>query len=164
MKKYFVGMPSGADLVKFRNNVHKIPGGRTLITKLISLKIPYSGSVSPDVLALEEGFARVAIDDVRAHRNHLNSIHAMAIANVGEVATGLAILSRVPKEGRAILKKFTIEYLKKARGRITAEARSQPFSVSTQHEEIVLGEVTNNAGEVLAKVEALWVVGPNTVK
>src|SRR5258705_472383 len=99
-----------------------IPGGKKVFSKLVGWYAPYSGSVGANVIELRPGFAKVELKERRKVRNHLNSIHAVALMNLTELATGLAMFVALPKNGRLIVKKFEIEYLKKARGRITAVA------------------------------------------
>jgi hypothetical protein len=55
-----------------------------------------------------------------------------------------------------------MDYLKKARGPITAECRS-PIPVPGERREYdVHADLTNEAGEVVARARARWLVGPET--
>lgn len=102
--------------------------------------------------------------DRRAVRNHLHSIHAIALANLGEFVTGLSVVSGLPPQGRAILKSIHVDYLKKARGMLRAKAvcplAFPPDAPLVQKSMPVTGEVFDASGECVARVTAEWVVGP----
>src|SRR5690606_24011588 len=96
----------------------RVPGGRLVFSRLLGVAIPYTGSIGAEVVVLEPGYAKVQLDERRAIRNHLNSIHAIALANLGELTGNLALVSALPDDARFIVTKLAIEYKKKARGRI----------------------------------------------
>ena len=122
--------------------------------------IPYTGALGAQVLKIERGDIEIKLRDRRGVRNHLASIHAMALANLGEFATGLAVVTGLPPKMRAILKGFEIEYLKKARGTLTAKAKYTHKDSAKESEDVsVTGEIFNSEGELVAKVKALWRVG-----
>ena len=138
------------------------PGGKRLFSLLFGRFVPYSGSVRPLIDALEPGHARVLLRDRRAVRNHLRSIHAIALVNAGEMATGLALLAASGSDVRAILTGITIEYTKKARGTISVECRG-PATVPPEKREWELTSVlTDEAGDVVARTKARWLVSPAT--
>jgi len=138
--------------------------GRLLLSRLIGRFIPYTGSLGAVVETLERGYTKLRLEDRRAVRNHLGSIHAVALANLGEFATGSAVITAIPSDARAILKSLRADYLKKARGTLTAEARVEPIESSERREVPVRGEIKDAAGVVVATVDAVWVVGPNKAK
>jgi acyl-coenzyme A thioesterase PaaI-like protein len=103
----------------------------------------------------------VQLSDRRRVRNHLDSVHAVALVNLGEVATGLAILSQLPPNARGIVTALSAEYRKKARGLLMAECRTDPIpSVSEPMEREVSAEIVDQARDVVAVVRARWRISP----
>ena len=137
-----------------------IPGGAGLFSRLLGWFVPYSGSIGAHVEELRPGHARVSLRDRRRVRNHLDSIHAIALVNLGEIATGLALLSAIGDDMRAILVGIRAEYLKKARGRLEAIA---DFNLPERLEDNTTCEVeaclTDASGEIVTRVHATWMIG-----
>jgi uncharacterized protein (TIGR00369 family) len=123
--------------------------------------VPYTGALGARVMELEPGHAKVILRDRRGVRNHLGSVHAIAIANLAEVTSGLAMLTSLPENARGIVLHLGVEYLKKARGTLTAECRCTAPS-GAEETVILLADVTNAAGEVVARAEVRWLVRPVT--
>ena len=122
---------------------------------------PYTGTIDARVEEVSAGYARVAMRDRRAVRNHLKCIHAIALANLGEVTTGLATLMGLPDNARGIPKGISIEYLKKARGDLTAECRVEVPDIVTERVTLdVVADIKNPQGEIVTRATAHWVVGP----
>ncbi len=46
--------------------------GRWIFDRLLSYNVPYSGSISPQVIKLSPGFTEVSMKDKRKLRNHLH--------------------------------------------------------------------------------------------
>lgn len=138
-----------------------LPGGRWLFGRLIAFGIPYSASTGAKVRLLEPGHCIVVLKDRRKVRNHLNSIHAVALTNVGELASGLAMTTALPVGTRAIVTKLATEYVKKARGTIVVESRvADPPHPAVPMEVEVEATMTDAAGELVARVQATWLVAP----
>ena len=121
---------------------------------------PYTGSIRPRVIELRDGYARVAMRDRRAVRNHLDSVHAVALTNLGEVATGLALHYGLPSHARAILTKLSIDFLKKGRGSLEAEADAPVPSGHDRVELTLYTTIRDQSGDEIARVTAHWLVGP----
>ena len=138
----------------------RLPAGDRIFSLALGRIVPYTGTISPRVEVLEEGHARVSMRDRRGVRNHLHSIHAVAILNLAEVTGGLALNYGLPADARAILTALSIEYSKKARGRLTAEARVDLPGTSERREYEFDTLVRDDAGDEVARARARWLVGP----
>jgi acyl-coenzyme A thioesterase PaaI-like protein len=139
---------------------HGMPGGKRLFSLLLGRMVPYTGSISPRVEELRDGYARVSMADRRGLRNHLRSIHAIAVGNLAEVTGGLALNYGLSPDARAILTGLSIEYLKKARGRLTAEATIALPTTNERREYEYETVIRDADGDEVARARARWLVGP----
>jgi acyl-coenzyme A thioesterase PaaI-like protein len=150
----------GPELRRYWQRLAGIPGGKWLFSRLLGWFVPYTGTLGACIDVLEPGHCVVRLVDRRKLRNHLKSVHAMALANLGEMATGLALLNGLPDNMRGILAGFNVEYLKKARGRLVAECRCEIPDNNAEREVEVLCEISNTDNEVVTVARAQWLIGP----
>ena len=129
----------------------------------LGLIAPYSGTIGARVEEIRPGYARVTLRDRRRVRNHLRSIHAIALINLGEIATGLAVLSAVSANMRGIVLGIQANYVKKARGKLTATADFQlPELVEENTPCEVTAQLQDESGDTVAEVKATWLIGYRT--
>lgn len=150
-------MINSATLLTLWNRLSSFPGGRFIFSKLIGFLVPYSGSICPKVVTLKPGVAEVILPDRRSNRNHLRSLHAIALTNVAEIASGLAILTAIPPNAQGILRGFEIQFQKKARGPIRASTQIPvPVEVSEAIEMRVPVELKDASNDVVVTAVATW--------
>lgn len=146
-------------ILKWWNRFSCFPFGRYFFSWAFWAFIPYTGSIRPEIVELRKGFARVRMRDRRFHRNHLKSLHAIAIANLAECASGLSLVPGLPNEAQAILIHFEIEYLKKGRGTLEAQASCSPPALTETADFEIETTVSNKNREIVAKARAKWRIG-----
>jgi hypothetical protein len=86
----------------------------------------------------------------------------VALVNLGELTSGLAMLLSQPPSVRGIVTEISTEFVKKARGRLIAECRCNPPAVREATEYSVTAEIRDQAGDVVARVVVLWRLGPKS--
>ncbi|GAA0718259.1 hotdog fold domain-containing protein [Dokdonella soli] len=96
--------------------------GRWLVSRAVCWRAPYFRSIAPRIEQLEAGRCVVRMHDRRAVRNHIGTVHAIALCNLAELAGGLATDATIPDSMRWIPKGMAVRYLAKARGMMTATA------------------------------------------
>ncbi len=136
------------------------PGGRWLFSRLLGRMVPYSSTIGARIEALEPGFARIGLDDRRRVRNHLGSVHAVALTNLGELASGLALVTSVPPDVRSIVVRLETLFHHKARGHLVATCRTVQEMVEADAEREVTAQIHDAEGTLVAEVRATWRLSP----
>lgn len=150
---------SVAQLIKIWRVLDSLPGGHYLFNALLKWRIPYTSSISCRIILIEAGHVIIALPDRRKIRNHLNSIHALAMANLGEFAGGIALMSSLPGNVRGIPVNISTDYFKKARGQLLAECKIQTPKVEADMEFKVKTEITDQQADVVAVTTVSWRLG-----
>jgi len=142
------------------NLLSGMPGGKIIFSRLVGRMAPYTGSIRATVTVLRAGYAEVQMHDRRAVRNHLDCVHAIALANLAELAGNVALAYSLPDDARFIVSGFEIEYMKKARGTITAVGEPPIPRTATRAQYDVPVTLRDASGEAVAKVILHSLVGP----
>ena len=153
-------MAKAAFLIDLWQRLNRLPGGAWVFRRIISYAIPYTGALGARVREVRPGYARVELHDRRGIRNHLDSIHAIALTNVGEFTGGLAMTAAIPPDVRAILTRIEIEFLKKARGTVVAECSTEVPRVVETMDHVVRTVIRDASGAEVARVSATWRLSP----
>ena len=146
----------GQSLSNLWQRMSPYPGGKHLFSFLVGRTARYSGTIGATVLELGEGRAVVQMRDRSIVRNHLKSVHAIALMNLGELSTGLTVMEQVDGRGRGIVTTLSMNYEKKARGTITATCEAKVPNQAGQHDFVASGVLTDADGDVVARCSAHW--------
>lgn len=150
----------GTRLLKLWRQLSPLPGGQWLFAMIFGRMVPYSGSVGPRIRVLEPGRAEVEIPDRRSNRQHLGSVHAIALMNVAEQSSGLAMMAGLPDGVRGIVTNISMQYFKKARGTIRAVSTVTVPTVTTDQDFDVTADCVDGEGTVVARATVRWRLGP----
>ena len=158
----------GRQLLINWQRLQALPFGKRLFSWAVGRTAPYTGSVGGVYTDVRPGYARVELTDRRAVRNHLASVHAVALVNLAEMASGVALMTALPPGVRGIVTGLSIEYRKKARGRLVcACAADVPPAVATTMTDSlthdVHADITDEAGDVVAAATVHWRLSPPSV-
>ena len=156
-------LDGGRNLIRDAWNVLSgVPGGRAVFSRLVGRMAPYTSTIRATVTVLRTGYAEVVMADRKAVRNHLNCVHAIALANLAELAGNIALAYSLPDDARFIVSGMQIEYTKKARGTITAIGEPPVPRTAARASYEVPVTLRDESGDEVAKVVLHSLVGPST--
>jgi acyl-coenzyme A thioesterase PaaI-like protein len=137
-----------------------LPGGKRIFSRMLGVAAPYSGSIGALVHEVARGHARVSIADRRAVRQHLGSVHAIALCNLAELCGNLAVAYTLAEGMRFIVAGLSIDYLKKARGEITATCDVEVPATRERLEIPVTVSLRDPGGDEVARAVLRTLIGP----
>lgn len=137
------------------------PGGRWLFSRLVSFKAPYFGSIGACFVELAPGRAVVRLPNRRAVRNHLGTVHAIAMCNAAELAAGTLMEASLPAGLRWIPRGMQVSYLRKATTDVVATAILSPLPVDGHTGDVeVVVELRDAGGELACLAKIAMYVSP----
>jgi acyl-coenzyme A thioesterase PaaI-like protein len=146
------------------DRLHRLPAGKRLFSRLVGLAAPYTGSMRAQVIDLRHGHAETRLADRRAVRNHLESIHAIALANLVELTGNVAVAYSIPDDARFIVAGMSMDYVKKARGTITGVCDVDVPSSSERREIQVQVSLRDAGGDEVARGVLRTLIGPKKAR
>lgn len=140
------------------NKLKDKPFGKRIFSRAVGKMAPYTGSIKALITDLQPGDCQAFLKERRSNMNHLRSIHAIALINLGEVTSGLAVLSGMSSQIRGILTKMDMEYLIKAKGDLTAQCVCTIPTVEDKLNYEVKTTIKDSSGEVVAVGTFYWLL------
>jgi len=146
-------------ILRFYRMLEPYPLGKRIFSEGFKFAAPYFRSIPAVVDSVRPGEVCVHMDDRRRVRNHLGTVHAIALCNLAELAMGAAAEVTVPVSHRWIPKSMETEYLAKAKGRMRATATLDlPEPLLDKQDVVVPVHVTDPEGkEVFVARIRIWV-------
>jgi len=145
---------------KLWDRLQHLPGGKRAFSYLVGRMAPYTGTMRAQILELRTGYARVSLADRPGVRNHLASIHAIALANLVELTGNIAVAYTLPDDARFIVAGIGLDYVKKARGTITGECHCPRITTNARQEYTIRVLLTDASGDLVAEGSLRTLVGP----
>jgi acyl-coenzyme A thioesterase PaaI-like protein len=142
------------------DKLHALPGGTRAFSRLVGIAAPYTSTIHAHVVKVEPGRAEVTMNDRRDVRNHIDCIHAVALANVVELTGNVALAYSLPDDARFIVAKMNVEYIAKARGPIRAIGTCEVPKTNERRELQVLVRIENAEGKEVTRGTLSSLVGP----
>ena len=143
-------------LFRFLKN---IPLGLYAFVGIVSFVAPYTASISPFVHLLDRTICHASLADRPWLRNPFHSIHAVALINLGEFASGLAMITALQYQPhlRGIPVRIDTEFYRKVRTEAHAKA-IVPSITDIKNDSQVTCEanIYDSSDNLVAKCTVTW--------
>lgn len=156
--------------MSFNNNLMRVIGKfdflppnlrSTVISKIFGRVVPLVGTAGLRYEELTPERVVVSIRNRRPVQNHINGVHAAAMALLAETATGFVVGMNLPDDKLPLIKTLKVDYLKRTKGDMRAVATLTPEQVTLvrttpKGEVLVPVVVTDESGQEPIRCEMLW--------
>ena len=152
-------------LASIVSRINGLPGfaRSRALTLFFNRLVKYAGTSGTVVEKLTTDHCIVTLKNRKRVQNHIGSVHAVACALIAESATGFVVGMNVSDDKVPVIKSMNIDYVKRAKGDMRAEARltaAQMEAMKTQEkgEAVVEVVITDAEGKspLLAKMTWAW--------
>ncbi len=154
-------MPS---LLTLWNNAAKLPQGKRVFSIAFARKAPYFATVSPRFVELRPNYAELVVPKKRSVRNHIGTLHAIALCNGLEAAMGALAEATIPSGKRWIPQGMEVSYTAKATSDVTciAETHQEQWTGDDPHLPVRVRGVREDGTIVVEGEIRLWVTPKKT--
>lgn len=136
------------------------PVRRWLFSRFVCFRAPYFGSIRPMFESIRAGRVEASMRKRRRVKNHIGTVHAIAMCNLAELAAGTMMEASTPSTHRWIPKNMTVEYIAKAKTDVRAVAELDPLPEFTSDpgEVRVPVAIQDHHGQIVVQAEiSMWV-------
>jgi acyl-coenzyme A thioesterase PaaI-like protein len=151
-------MPS-VNLMSAYRTLERLPFGRRVFSVAYQFAAPYFLTIPASITDVQPGVAHAKMLQTPWVRNHLGTVHAIALCNLAEYTMGAVAEATIPPTHRWVPKGMTVEYLAKARGTMHARAQLELRPPLRDRAELPVEiSVTDGSGaEVFTATIRIWV-------
>lgn len=133
----------------------------TVISKIFGKVVPYVGTSGLLYEEITPERVVVSIKNQRKVQNHINNVHAAAMALLAETATGFVVGMNLPDDKLPLIKSLKVNYYKRTQGDMRAVATLTSEDIARIESEpkgevLVPVIVTDESGGEPIKCEMLW--------
>jgi acyl-coenzyme A thioesterase PaaI-like protein len=140
------------------NRLKPFAAGRWLFSRVVCYRAPYFATIKPRFIQLGDGRVEVRMKKRRSVTNHIGTVHAIAMANLCEVAAGTMIEALLDPSLRWIPKGMNIQYLAKAGTDVAACASMPGIILGEAQDAVIIVSVTDSHGvEVVTAAITMYV-------
>lgn len=140
-----------------------------LTSAVLGRVVPMVGTAS---LRFEEVSSQRVVVHIRNRKpvqNHIQGVHAAAMALLAETATGFCVGMNLPDDKLPLIKTLKVNYLKRAQGDMKAVAQLRPEQIEQiltldKGEATVPVQITDSAGNEPIDCEMVWAWVPKQRK
>ena len=131
------------------------------ISNVLGRAVPLVGTAGLRYEAIDTERVVVSIRNQRKVQNHIQGVHAAAMALLAETATGFCVGMNVPDDKLPLIKTMKVDYLKRSQGDMRAEAHlteAQIKQIRTQDkgEVTVAVKITDASGQEPIQAQMVW--------
>lgn len=129
--------------------------------KVMGRAVPFTGTAGLDFAHMAPERVEVAVANVRRVQNHIQGVHAAAMALLAETATGMVVGMNVRDDCLPLAKTMRIDFKRRAQGAMRAvatlsDAQRQLMQQSDKGEVSVPVLVSDESGEQPIQCEFIW--------
>lgn len=144
------------DLLRSWTKIGNLPAGRRIFSFLAGRRVPYTDTIGARVEQLRPAYAHVVMHDKKRIRNHMGTVHAVALTNLAEMTGNLALMSLLNDDMRWIVTAFETRYAHKAQGRISAVCKLDGLDPNVPGEYTGTVILKDKKNTVVAEATAHW--------
>lgn len=153
-------VPSKSPLLAMWKRLGGTAVGRWVVGKGFCFIAPYFGSIKPQFVEVKPGHVEIKVKNRRSVRNHLKSVHAIAMCNAAELVGGSCMEVSLNGNYRWIPSKMTVYYQKMAKTDIRAICKIDDWSWEEKRDVVMPVSIYDDHGVEVFKADITMHISP----